>query len=59
MLGNGIINYRFLLDFEIPLSYSIDMTVIGDNYLSVITSLDGGKTDVGTDGGRLLKGYSL
>ncbi len=48
-LGTGLSIINFFSDFEIPLSYSIDMTVIGDNYLSVITSLDGAETDIGTE----------
>ena len=36
-------------DFEIPLSYNLDMEIMGHNYIDVITKIDGGHTQSGAN----------
>jgi len=48
-LGQSAKFLNFFLDFEMPLSYTLQMEIVGVNYLKVITSFEGGVTDSGTN----------
>jgi hypothetical protein len=48
-LGSVTSFINYFADFEIPLSYSLDMTILGLNYLDILTTFDGADADVGTD----------
>ena len=38
---------NWFADFEIPLSYNLDMKIVGYNYIDVITKIEGGQTSSG------------
>lgn len=45
--GHATSFINWFADFEIPLSYNLNMEIVGFNYIDVITTIDGGQTSLG------------